>query len=469
MTSRSDNSKKLNYSYKLIKGEIVKLRKASKILASASLLALLAGCGTTSSTEEAGNDSSPDTSADTATEVIKEPVEIEYYTLAWQEGAIASQQEIVEAFNAQSDYVTVKFVQGDWGAIDQLLTTCFEAGTCPDVFHFEDGPLRSYAQRGNLVDLSTLMSDEFYSSIPESAWGTTQYGELEGIYGAPFLMENRLIIANKDLMDAAGVKPATVDDPWTWAEFRAAAKAMTSADVHGAGLGLRGGGGVNAIIRLASSVGGEYFDDSSGSWKTIMGPNELELPKLFHDMIHVDGSMSTELLGLSGSGLNTLFLQGSLGMQIAGDYLRSQVVAGAPDFEWIVMPAPIGVSAKQANNSQTLSIASTSEAPEAAMEFIEFALNAENQVKLALGDWLIPVATDAVNSSELASAGNFWDVSLALAKNLDYAPWQDISTYGDWRSETAPAWFDYLNGDSSLDEFTQRVVSLGDPALARAN
>ena len=186
-------------------------------------------------------------------------------------------------------------------------------------------------------------------------------------------------------------------------------------------------------------------------------------------MIHVDGSMSTELLGLSGSGLNTLFLQGSLGMQIAGDYLRSQVVAGAPDFEWIVMPAPIGVSAKQANNSQTLSIASTSEAPEAAMEFIEFALNAENQVKLALGDWLIPVATDAVNSSELASAGNFWDVSLALAKNLDYAPWQDISTYGDWRSETAPAWFDYLNGDSSLDEFTQRVVSLGDPALARAN
>ena len=84
MTSRSDNSKKLNYSYKLIKGEIVKLRKASKILASASLLALLAGCGTTSSTEEAGNDSSPDTSADTATEVIKEPVEIEYYTLACQ-------------------------------------------------------------------------------------------------------------------------------------------------------------------------------------------------------------------------------------------------------------------------------------------------------------------------------------------------------------------------------------------------
>jgi ABC-type glycerol-3-phosphate transport system substrate-binding protein len=200
-----------------------------------------------------------------------------------------------------------------------------------------------------------------------------------------------------------------------------------------------------------------------------MGPNELEIPKVFHDMIHVDGSMSTELLGLSGSGVNTLFLQETVAMQIIGDYMRSQVVAGNPSFEWILMPAPIGVSAKQANNSQTLSIAGTSEHPEAAMEFIEFALNAENQVKLALGDWLIPTATDAVNSAELAAAGNFWDVSLALSKNLDYAPWQDISTYGDWRGETAPAWFDYLNGDISLSEFAERVVSLGDPALARAN
>jgi ABC-type glycerol-3-phosphate transport system substrate-binding protein len=186
-------------------------------------------------------------------------------------------------------------------------------------------------------------------------------------------------------------------------------------------------------------------------------------------MIHVDGSMSTDLLGLSGSGVNTLFLQGEIAMQISGDYMRSQIVAANPDFEWVLMPAPVGISAKQANNSQTMSIAGSSKNPAAAMEFIEFALNAENQVKLALGDWLIPTATAAVESDELASAGNFWDVSLALSKNLDYAPWQDLATYGQWRSETAPAWFDYLNGDSSLSEFTNRVIELGDPALAKAN
>ncbi len=446
----------------------MKLRRASKVLASASLLALLAGCATTTATDNSGNDSNAGTDSDSTAEV-KEPVEIEFYSLAWQEGAIASHKEIVDAFNAQSDYITVNLVQGDWGAIDQLLTTCFEAATCPDVYHFEDGANRSYALRGNLVDLSTLMSSEFRASTPESAWRGSQYGSLEGIYGAPFLMENRIIIANKTMMDAAGVKPATVDDPWTWAEFRAAAAKMTSAGVYGAGLTLRGGGGVNGLVRLGANAGGEYFDNSSGTWKTVMGPNELEIPKLIHDMIHIDRSMSTDLLGLSGSAVNTLFLQESLGMQIIGDYMRSQVVAGEPSFEWILMPAPIGVSARQANNAQTLSIAGTSKHPEAAMEFIEFALNAENQVKLALGDWLIPVATAAVNSVELASAGNFWDVSLALSKNLDYAPWQDISTYGEWRSETAPAWFDYLSGNISLSEFASRVVSLGDPALARAN
>lgn len=447
----------------------MKLRRASKVLASASLLALLAGCATTTATNNSGNDSAAGTDSDSTTEVVKDPVEIEFYSLAWQEGAIASHKEIIDAFNEQSDYITVKLVQGDWGAIGQLLTTCFEASTCPDVYHFEDGANRNYALRGNLVDLSTLMSDDFRNSIPESAWMGSQYGDLEGIYGAPFLMENRIIIANKDMMDAAGVTPSTIDDPWTWAEFRSAAAKMTQPGVQGAGLTLRGGGGINGVVKLSAGVGADFFDKSSGTWKTVMGPNELELPRLLRDMIHVDGSMSTDLLGLTGSAVNTLFLQESLAMQIIGDSMRSQVVAGEPSFEWVFMPAPVGVSAKQANNSQTFSIAGTSKHPEAAMEFIEFALNAQNQVKLALGDWLVPVSTDAVNSAELAAAGNFWDVSLALSKNLDYAPWQDISTYGDWRSETAPAWFDYLNGDTSLSEFAERVVSLGDPALARAN
>lgn len=450
---------------------MVKLKRTSQVLASAALLGLLAGCATSSDTDT-GNDSDTssgnDSGSDSTTEVSSEPVDIEYYTLAWQEGAIASQKEIVEAFNAQSDNVNVEFVQGDWGAIDQLLTTCFEAGTCPDVFHFENSALRSYAQRGNLVDMSQYMSDEFYDSFPESAWNATQYPGVDGIFGAPFLMESRVILANKDMMDAAGVEPATVDDPWTWSEFRDAAEKMTTADTKGAGLSLKGSGGVNGVIKLSPSVGAEWFDDSSGTWETKLGPNELELPKLIHDMIHVDGSMSTDLLGLTGSGVNTLFLQEELAMQISGEYIRSQIVAGEPDFEWISMPAPAGVSRVQPNDAQTMSIAGTSDHPEAAMEFIEFALNAENQVKLAEGDWLVPVATEARNDEGLASSGNFWDVSLAVSNNLDSVEWQQISTYGDWRSEGAPAWFDYFNGDIDIDEFAERVISLGDPALARA-
>jgi multiple sugar transport system substrate-binding protein len=447
----------------------VKLKRATKFVAASSLLLLvIAGCTSAStSSDVSGNDSGADTADDTAAEVM-EAVEIEFYSLAWQEGAIASHVEIIDAFNAQSEYVTVKHVQGDWGAINQLLTTCFEASNCPDVFHYEDGALRSYVERGNLVDLEPLMSDDFRASIPESAWETTQYAGTEGVYGAPFLTENRIILANKDMMDAAGVKAATVDDPWTWPEFRDAAAKMTSAEVDGAGLRLKGSGGVNGIIKLALSVGGEYVDDSSGSWKTVMGPNELVLPKLFHDMIHVDGSMSTELLGLSGTGVNTLFLQEKLAMQISGDYMRSQIVAGNPDFEWVVMPAPVGISARQSNNAQTMSIAGNSDNPAAAMEFIEFALNTENQVKLALGDWLIPTSTAAVESPELAST-DYWDVSLKLAKNMEYAPWQALASYGEWRGAVTPAWFDYLNGDSSVSEFTSRVLELGDPVLAKTD
>jgi len=92
----------------------VKLKRATKFAAASSLLLLVvAGCTSAStSSDSSENDSTTDT--DTTTQVM-DPVEIEFYSLAWQEGAIASHKEIVDAFNAQSEYVTVKHVKAIGG------------------------------------------------------------------------------------------------------------------------------------------------------------------------------------------------------------------------------------------------------------------------------------------------------------------------------------------------------------------
>src|SRR5256885_1108005 len=60
-----------------------------------------------------------------------------------------------------------------------------------------------------------------------------------GIYAAPTLLQSYVIFANKSLLDKASVPIPTADSPWTWDQFQAAAKRLTTGGPFGLGWGLK--------------------------------------------------------------------------------------------------------------------------------------------------------------------------------------------------------------------------------------
>jgi len=153
----------------------------------------------------------------------QEPVTLRFVSLAWQEQAIASVKEIVAAWNEANPDVQVEYQQVDWGSINDYLTTAFETGSVPDIFHNESTQILDFGRRGYLTDLAPLISDDMQSDIVEGAWATVDDGD-DKIWGVPFLWESRIVLYNKDLFEAAGIDAPTVENPWSWNDMREAAK-----------------------------------------------------------------------------------------------------------------------------------------------------------------------------------------------------------------------------------------------------
>ena len=187
---------------------------------------------------------------------------IRFLSLAWQKQSIEANQNIVAEWNALHPDMQVEYVQGTWGAAHDYLITGFETGDLPDVIHFAAKYIVDYALKGYLTDLSPYISPAMKSDIVDVAWSmvTRSTGEVAGI---PFLMEPQIVIYNKAHFESANISPPDVENPWTWDEFRAAAKVLTrdtngdgQIDHWGVGMGLKGIGGL--LVNIAPSFGGSF-------------------------------------------------------------------------------------------------------------------------------------------------------------------------------------------------------------------
>lgn len=400
-----------------------------------------------------------------------------FQSLAWQPDALAATKQAVADWNEANPDRPVEYLQGDWGNIQDGLTTGFEGGKAPDIIHWEGGPFQDFAVRGNLLDLSGKLSPEFEEDINDAAWSTVQYETVEGTYGVPFLQETQIIVANKTLMDEAGIEPATIEDPWTWDEFQQYAEQLTTGgngagkpQVYGAGIGLRNP--TDRLLSLSLGVDGQYFDLAGENPTAVFGEGEAALPELLHTMLHEDQTLQPSLRGLSGSDVLPSFFQGKTAMIITPIYTRRAVMEGAANveggFEWVAMPAPAGESQDQASAAQVIAVNSGTSDEETAVEFVEFLLAPERQVEYALGDWLLPTSLTALDSEELNTPENGWDVTMASADHLAQAPFQTVPGIEEWTSRIAtPAFDDYFANKIDITELERRLVEDGNDALSR--
>jgi ABC-type glycerol-3-phosphate transport system substrate-binding protein len=392
------------------------------------------------------------------------PVKVRFLSLAWQKESLAANKDLVAKWNSEHPDIQVEYVQGDWNSVHDQLLTSFEGGDAPDLFQYESASIGEFSKQGYLADLSTLVSDDFKGQISKGIWDTVTFDGK--VTGAPFLLESQVVIANKKLLDAAGIAVPPANGGWTWDEFQANAVKLTTGGTFGVGWALKSP--TNRVMNLALNFDGKFFYPNGAKTEVRVGDAEKEIPRRIHDMIYTAKSASPETLGMSGADSLPGFFGGKYALLPGSVSLRQQMVEQAPaGFDWVTLPPIKGLSANQAANPQTLSISQDSKVKAQAAKFLEYFLNPANMATLAKGDWLVPTGTKANEELVKQTGGKQgWDVAADSAADLTVAPFQKVDGYPEWKTKYAtPAFQQYFANKITLDQLGTQLVDGGKQVL----
>ncbi|WP_157930570.1 ABC transporter substrate-binding protein [Glycomyces xiaoerkulensis] len=123
-------------------------------------------------------------------------------------------QQIIDAFEAANDGVSVKPNPGEWSSYWDNLSVAVSGGNSPDVMQQEERYLRYYASQGALAAMEDIGVD--LSEIDE---GALSGGQIDGkTYGVATGVNAMTVMANPAVFDEAGV-PLPDDTTWTWQDF----------------------------------------------------------------------------------------------------------------------------------------------------------------------------------------------------------------------------------------------------------
>ena len=131
-----------------------------------------------------------------------------------------------QGYRAQASYKARTNGAGDYG---QELLSLKKDGALPSIITFDAPNCSAYAKSKILYDITDLLDEETVNDFVSTS---TYNGKL---YGLPIQESSAGFFYNKNIFNAAGVNVSgiTVENPWTFAEFKAACAKLKT---YGAGI-----------------------------------------------------------------------------------------------------------------------------------------------------------------------------------------------------------------------------------------
>jgi len=252
----------------------------------------------------------------------------------WLAGGVGSslspdKQAIIDAFQKANPNIKVTVESIPFADYDKKSQTVMIAKEGPDLLEVNSVTIGSFVKTGllqpidELVKSSSVKGEHFYPG----AWASVN---IKGnVWGLPLDTGTRLILWNKDLFKAAGVKP--FGEKATWEEILAAAKAINQPDkgIYGWGyaagerwLSLYDGFGHFAIQNDA------VFIDKDGN-VTTDSPAMLETLKFYYDLTRFGPADAMNFNTLAQ--IEQLYAAGKVGMYIAGWWSMDGAIAANKD------------------------------------------------------------------------------------------------------------------------------------------
>ena len=251
----------------------MKRKLLAGLLVAALSVAALTGCGGnageaskgsgsdtggTSSGEVKENDSAE--GAQAADESVAGSGDVIELTMwgSWGGDQVGQLEKQLENFNtSQSQYHVTYAVQD---SMEQKLLTAIASNEVPDIVLWDRFNTGVYAPKGALASLDDYIAKD---NIDMSQFYAPAVDELTSggvVYGIPLTVDSRILFYNKDMLEEAGVDPASITD---WDSLREAAIKLTKWDgdmLVQSGFSLKDVGLFNNWIGQA---GGKMIDDST--------------------------------------------------------------------------------------------------------------------------------------------------------------------------------------------------------------
>jgi maltose-binding protein MalE len=234
---------------------------------------------------------------------------------------------IIEAFNDQSDGVTVEAVFNPSGTIQDSFRAAAGSGEGPDMIIWANDSAGDWATAGLVTPITELIDDDLRAQATESAWGTATFNE--EVYGVPFSAKTLAFFYNKALVP---------DAPETWADVL-----MISAELAEEGVtGLAFQNGFFHSAGFLYSLGGQLMDEDGNAdfADGTAGAEAMDAYLQFHKDLYDLAQDPDNGIIIDGASPNPLFQQGEVAMVYDGIWNLAQFESDLGDDLGVsIMPA----------------------------------------------------------------------------------------------------------------------------------
>lgn len=378
--------------------------------------------------------------------------DVKVLQLVWftdgQEGV--TMQGLIDEYEAANPGIEIEMVEVPYADLNNRIKTMLAAGEQPALAR-----LTGAAQfKDHLVNLDEAIGPDFRNRFVE----TTGIIYDDITIAATMEYTAAGMVYNKDAFEAAGVAvPTSVDDVWTWEEFKTALQTvMEKSDVK---YGLVVDKTIGRFMNFFYQAGASFYNEDMTA-ANIDTPEARKAFQFLYDL-HKEGIIPAGVW-MGAENPNTMFRSGQVAAHIGGSWLLSSYDKEITDFAWDVTYLPVdALSAVQSAGKYIGAFQGTGVEAEAAA-FIEWLTRVENMSRYLEPNFfisnLVEKAEGGEESKYAAAFSVFSDEIGANASCIQREQANPISS--KWQPDLLEMMSAYLADQISLDDLCADMTDI---------
>jgi multiple sugar transport system substrate-binding protein len=286
----------------------------------------------------------------------------------WVRWPVAAVEPLARRFEHENPGLAVQLVGMPWTSGGDSLDAALAANAAPDLAQLHDVEVGPLLGRGQLTDWSAGVAD-LRSGL--RGWDLCMEGD--AIVALPWLLRTQVLFCDDALF--ARAKVASPTGPTTWADWQAAAQALERLGhgVHGVGFACDdSGAAVRGVMPFLWANGGALANATRDT-------SQLDSPANREALAFVETLRSSALVAPQDA-LERAFLEGRLGMLLAGSTFERRLAAARParPHRLVCVPAPTRGTSASWLGGEVLASFTGSRHKEDALKFARFLVRPDN-------------------------------------------------------------------------------------------